>query len=220
MKRRKKGREKSILREWVETIIMVVFLVLITRTFVVQAFRIPTGSMENTLLVGDFLLVNKFIYRFTEPKGGDILVFKYPINPNTDYIKRCVATEGQTVQIIDKVLYVDGKPFPDRTYIKHVDQRVLPAELSARDNFGPVTVPAGQLFVMGDNRDNSKDSRFWGFLNEDLVKGKAMIIYFSWKQDPGAPRRTGPLSLVPLFFYNLTHFPSRIRWERIGDLIK
>lgn len=233
-------RPKSQFQEWLELVISVVVIVFLVRLLLVEAFRIPTGSMEDTLLVGDFLLVNKFVYGirspdwigvpFTkigffipyvrlpglrEPRPGDIVVFRFPLDPRMSYIKRCVAVEGQTVEIRDKVLYVDGVPFPNPPRAKftssviyprsYVEQAIVPKnmEMRNRDNYGPVTVPKGCLFMMGDNRDNSADSRYWGFLSRDLVIGKALIIYFSW--DSHKP---------------LTQLDRRIRWERIGRLIR
>jgi len=194
------------MREYVEAIVLAILLTVVIRGLVVQAFRIPTGSMENTLLVGDFLFVNKLVYgseidigvsghriiyyRFPairQPQRGDVIVFRYPDDPSRDFIKRCVAVEGQTVEIRDKVLFVDGKAQVE-PYIIHSDDRVLPKEISARDNFGPTVVPKGHLFMMGDNRDNSHDSRFWGPLALNLIKGKAMILYWSWDAEKNMPR--------------------------------
>jgi signal peptidase I len=203
---RARARTKSTLREYVEAVVLAIVLTIVIRGLVLQAFRIPTGSMEDTLLVGDFLFVNKmvygseidvgfggerfFYYRFPairEPKPGDVLVFRYPEDPSRDFIKRCVAIEGQTVEIRDKVLYVDAKA-REEPYVRHKDPRVIPHETSQRDNFGPYVVPQGHLFMMGDNRDNSHDSRFWGPLPRDLVKGKAMFLYWSWDPDQRLPR--------------------------------
>ena len=203
---RRTARTKSIMREYVEAIVLAILLTVVIRGLVVQAFRIPTGSMENTLLVGDFLFVNKLVYgseidigvsghriiyyRFPairQPQRGDVIVFRYPDDPSRDFIKRCVAVEGQTVEIRDKVLFVDGKAQVE-PYIIHSDDRVLPKEISARDNFGPTVVPKGHLFMMGDNRDNSHDSRFWGPLPLNLIKGKAMILYWSWDAEKNMPR--------------------------------
>ncbi len=203
---RRAARTKSTLREYVEAIILAVLLTVVIRGLIVQAFRIPTGSMENTLLVGDFLFVNKLVYgseidiglaghrivyyRFPAiraPHRGDVIVFRYPDDPSRDFIKRCVAVEGQTVEIRNKVLFVDGKRQIE-PYVIHSDDRVLPREASARDNFGPVVIPKGHIFMMGDNRDNSHDSRFWGPLPLQLVKGKAMILYWSWDAERGIPR--------------------------------
>jgi signal peptidase I len=199
MKDMKDKKRKSVLREYTEAIIIAVVLTLFVRAFVVQAFRIPTGSMMDTLLVGDFLFVNKFVYGakipFTDsrlpslrgPQRGDIIVFKYPGDLKRDFIKRCVAVGGQTVAIRSKVVYIDGVPL-DEPYIIHTDARVFPKEISPRDNMDPVYVPEGYVFMMGDNRDNSHDSRFWGPLDEELVKGKALILYWSWNNEKHVPR--------------------------------
>jgi signal peptidase I len=192
-------KRKSTLREYAEAIVIAVVLTLVVRAFVVQAFRIPTGSMQDTLLVGDFLFVNKFIYgaripftdmRFPEvrpPQQGDVIVFKYPLDLRRDFIKRCIAVPGQTVEIRNKVVYVDGVPL-DEPYILHTDARVFPKEISPRDNMDPIYVPQGYVFMMGDNRDNSHDSRFWGPLDANLIKGKALILYWSWNNEKHFPR--------------------------------
>jgi signal peptidase I len=203
---RSRARTKSALREYVEAIVLAIVLTIVIRGLVVQAFRIPTSSMENTLQIGDFLFVNKMVYgseidvgiaghqlvyhRFPairEPRAGDVIVFRYPDDPSRDFIKRCVAVGGQTVELRDKVLYVDGQA-QEEPFVIHKDPRVLPRETSPRDNFGPFVVPQGQLFMMGDNRDNSQDSRFWGGLPRTLVKGQAMILYWSWDADRRLPR--------------------------------
>lgn len=227
-----KKRQKSKLREYIEIIVISVLLALFVRSFVIQAFRIPSGSMEDTLLVGDFLLVSKFIYWFTDPQPGDIIVFKYPLDPSRDFIKRCVAVEGQTVEIRQKELFVDGRRISLPPQGKHVDSQTYPQGTNARDNFGPVTVPSGHVFVLGDNRDNSRDSRYWGFLNEKLIKGKAFILYWSWQReapDPQLAKLDGPLllslprfalSFIKVLVFDLVHLPQRVRWPRIGDLIR
>ena len=232
-KPKKQKPKKGIVREYTEAIIFAVIAATFLRIFVVQAFRIPTGSMEDTLLVGDFLLVNKFIYGvrtpdkipilnihipwvrlpgFKKPQRGDIVVFKYPRNPDQDYIKRCIAVGGDTVEIRNKQVYVNGKPFPNPPHAKfgpytmppgQIEPGIYPPGAGNRDNYGPVVVPKGYYFMMGDNRDNSLDSRYWGFLPEENVIGEAMIIYFSWD------------SRVPL--YRIFH---KIRWSRIGDIIR
>jgi len=203
---RARARTKSALREYLEAILLAIVLTIVIRGLVLQAFRIPTGSMEDTLQVGDFLFVNKmvygseidigfggerfFYYRFPtirEPKPGDVVVFRYPEDPSRDFIKRCVAVAGQTVEVRDKVLYVDGKALVE-PYVVHKDPRLMSREADRRDNFGPYVVPQGHLFMMGDNRDNSQDSRYWGALPRELVKGKAMFIYWSWDQDRRLPR--------------------------------
>jgi signal peptidase I len=203
---RARARSKSAVREYIEAIVLAIILTVVIRGLVIQAFRIPTGSMEDTLQVGDFLFVNKMIYgseidigwqgqRFVyfrfpairEPKQGDIIVFRFPEDPARDFIKRCVAVGGQQVEIRDKVLYVDGKP-REEPYVVHKDPRIIPPDTNGRDNFGPYVVPQGHLFMMGDNRDNSHDSRFWGALPRNLVKGQAMFLYWSWDEDRRMPR--------------------------------
>jgi len=191
-------RRTESLREWIQTVLIVLVVVITFRGVVAQAYQIPTGSMERTLLVGDYLYINKMLYgseidigfggqryfyhRFPairQPRPGDIIVFRYPVDVRQDFIKRCVAVAGQTVAIRDKVLYVDGVK-REEPFAVHDDPRILPREISVRDNFGPYVVPAGHLFMMGDNRDNSSDSRVWGPLPARLIKGKAMFTYFSW----------------------------------------
>lgn len=201
-------KEKGRLRENVEAILLAIVLALFIRTFVVQAFKIPSGSMKQTLLIGDHILVNKFIYGikipFTHltlipiqnPKRGDIVVFKFPEDPDKDFIKRVVGVAGDVIEIRNKQVYVNGKK-QNHSYAIHTDPTVLPAGVQPRDNFGPITVPPHSLFVMGDNRDHSYDSRFWGFVDLNAVKGEAFIIYWSWdKKD------------------------FDVRWRRIGRLLR
>jgi len=198
---------KSTLKEYAEAIITAIILALIIRAFVVQAFKIPSGSMLETLQIGDHLLVNKFLYGldipFTDkkifamsaPERGDIVVFKYPEDPRRDFIKRVIAIGGETVEGRDRLIHVDGKPISE-PYVKHTATTILPGDASNRDNFGPIHIPEGKVFVMGDNRENSHDSRFWGFVDLEAIRGKAFIIY--WSQNGGI--------LHP-------------RWERVGELI-
>ena len=193
---------KSTAREYFESICVAVILALFVRTFVVQAFKIPTGSMENNLLIGDHLLVNKFVFAPTRTlledtllpidpiRRGDILVFKYPEDPERDFIKRTIGLPGETLELRNKKVYIDGKAL-DEPYAHFL----FPADDSGisdstgfdvRRNYGPVNVPAGHYFMMGDNRDNSQDSRYWGFMPRDYVKGKALFVYFSFGENPGA----------------------------------
>ena len=187
--------EKSQVREYTEAILWAVVLTLFLRSFVIQAFRIPSESMCDTLLVGDFLFVNKFEYGpkipFTHirlpglrhPQHGDVIVFQYPPDPSKDFIKRCIGTGGSTVEIRHKEVWLDGKRQVE-PYAKHIyGPQEEPEGYSPRDNYKPPTVPPGELFMMGDNRDNSYDSRFWGTVKMDLVKGRAMFIYFSTAGD-------------------------------------
>jgi signal peptidase I len=200
-------KRKSTLREYTEAIVVALLLALFIRTFVVQAFKIPSGSMLNTLLIGDHILVNKFIYGiknpFTgetwipieEPERKDIVVFEYPLNPSQDYIKRVIGVAGDRIEIKDKKVFVNGEP-QNEPYTIYSDNRIIPANVQPRDNMDPLTVPPHSLFVMGDNRDNSYDSRFWHFVDLKAVKGKAFILYWSWDKDK-----------------------FRVRWDRIGKLV-
>jgi signal peptidase I len=194
---------KSTAREYFESICIAVILALFVRTFVVQAFKIPTGSMENNLLIGDHLLVNKFVFAPTvstverrllpiDPiRRGDIIVFKFPDEPERDFIKRVVGLPGETLELRDRTVYIDGEPL-DEPYVQFLfpaaERRPGDAdftEFHVRRGYGPVVVPDGQYFMMGDNRDNSQDSRYWGFLPREYVKGKALFVYFSFGDEPG-----------------------------------
>jgi signal peptidase I len=191
--------KKSTAREYFESICVAVILALFVRTFVVQAFKIPTGSMEKNLLIGDHLLVNKFVFAPTRSwledkllpidpiKRGDIIVFKYPEDPERDFIKRTIGLPGETIELRNKKVYVNGKPL-DEPYVQFLFPPDGPevtegSGFDVRRNYGPVTVPADHYFMMGDNRDNSQDSRYWGFMPRDYVKGKALFVYFSFGED-------------------------------------
>lgn len=183
--------KKSLIREYIEAILIALLLALFIRAYIIQAFKIPSGSMIPTLLIGDHILVNKFIYGtkipfsdklflvFNRPEKGDIIVFKYPEDPKKDFIKRVIATEGDSIDSKDKVIYVSGKKVIE-PYVYHSDRNIRPEGNDVRDNFGPLIVPPGKIFVMGDNRDQSYDSRYWGFVDIKEVKGEALIIYWSW----------------------------------------
>lgn len=198
---------KSKTREWTESIVVALVLALIIRTFVVQAFKIPSGSMEDTLLIGDHLLVSKFVYgmqlpftdkrilSFKHPQQGDVIVFEFPEDRNKsyfsrrDFIKRVVGVPGDVVEVRDKQVYVNGVKYELPQAI-HKEADILPAEYGPRDFMKPVTVPADSYFVMGDNRDRSYDSRFWGFVTDPEIKGKAFIKYWSWDSERHLPRIT------------------------------
>ncbi|HET9328664.1 MAG TPA: signal peptidase I [Candidatus Eisenbacteria bacterium] len=192
-------KPRSIIREYVEAALWALALTMFLRAFVIQAFRIPSESMRDTLLVGDFLFVNKFEYGpkipFTHirlpglraPKTGDVIVFQFPQDPSKDFIKRCIATGGNTLEIREKNVMLDGKTLKE-PYVIHTDPSVRPAGYENRDNYGPLTVEPDKLFMMGDNRDNSNDSRYWGTLDMDLVKGRAMFLYWSWDPEKNWPR--------------------------------
>jgi signal peptidase I len=192
---------KSVVREYFETIVIAVILALFMRTFVVQAFKIPTGSMEPNLLIGDHLLVNKFVFAptlssaertllpTTAIRRGDIVVFKYPEDPERDFIKRVVGLPGETIELRDHQIHVNGRAIeePHAHYLPR-PQGMGGGEVTSddvRERYGPVQVPAGSVFVMGDNRDNSQDSRYWGFLPKENIKGKALLIYWSFDGSEG-----------------------------------
>jgi signal peptidase I len=194
----KKSR-KQVLWEYAEAIITALILALIIRAYVVQAFKIPTGSMIPTLVVGDHILVNKFLYgtklpfsdgkvlALRKPEKEDIVVFRYPKDPKRDFIKRIVAVEGDVVESRNKKIFVNGRKVKE-PYAYHLDSSVIPPSVEPRDNFGPRIVPKGKYFVMGDNRDQSHDSRYWGFVDTRDIKGRAFIIYWSWDKNRFIPR--------------------------------
>ena len=204
---RDKTRPRSKVREYAEAIAIAVVLALVIRTYVVQAYKIPSGSMLETLQIGDHLLVNKFLYGipipFThtrilalrKPVRGDVIVFKYPEDETKDFIKRVIGLPGDTIEIINKRVFVNGEVYHVAAE-QHTDPLTYPAELQPRDNLGRFTVPPDSYFVMGDNRDHSLDSRFWGFVHSYEIQGKAVIIYWSWDAEN-----------------------TRVRFDRIGRLI-
>jgi signal peptidase I len=233
-------RPKPRWQEFGESILIALVLALVIRAFLVQAFSIPSGSMEPTLLVGDYLLVNKLAYGirnpFTNnvmiptgtPQRGDVVVFIYPQSPDKDYIKRIIGLPGDRIQIINKKLYLNGQVTqipppsdnPEAPQAVYADPEITQTE---RDNFGPVVVPQDAYFVMGDNRDKSYDSRFWGFVPMQNLKGRAFIIYFSWAGD-GQPQATLLPSLargLKGLIYNQSWDSQafRLRWQRIGKII-
>lgn len=217
---------KSIIREYSEAIIVALLLAFAIRVFVVQAFKIPSGSMIPTLQIGDHILVSKLSYglqwpadcklqwnfppvncytsktviEFGKPQRGDIIVFRFPEDEEKDFIKRIVGTPGDTVQVRNKVVLVNGQPLDDKAFTQRVDPGMIDGTINPRDNFGPVTVPEASYFVMGDNRDQSLDSRFWGYVREEKIRGKAFRIYWSWSGQG-----------------NWTEW---VRWERFGKAIQ
>ncbi|MBU0985025.1 MAG: signal peptidase I [candidate division Zixibacteria bacterium] len=219
-------------------IVLAFLMAIVIKTSVVEAYKIPTGSMEDTLLVGDFLLANKFVYgarlplvgwrlpAISDPEPGDIVIFIYPMDRSqTKYIKRCVATSGDTVEVKDKQLFVNGIRFPDTAFVKHTDKNIQPRGPgggSGRDNFGPYVVPHDSYFMMGDNRDNSWDSRFWGPVRKELVLGEALMIHWSWDDTiHPSPEVTvkDPLSVPRLFLHGAIHFFEKVRWGRLFNVI-
>ncbi len=208
---------KSTVREYFESIVVAVILALFIRTFVVQAFKIPTGSMENNLLIGDHLLVNKFVFGpatgplerrvlpMRDPRRGDVVVFKYPDEPDRDFIKRVIGLPGDTLELRSKKVYINGQPL-DEPYVHFLEPARDAQEITSfdvRERYGPVRVPDGQFFVMGDNRDNSQDSRYWGFVPDSLVRGQPMFVYYSYDADSSEDEPGG----------------SRVRWARVGSRV-
>jgi signal peptidase I len=222
------ARQKSVAREYAESIIIAIVLALVIRTFVVQAFKIPSGSMEDTLLIGDHILVNKLSYGVQlpivhskirplgvvgDPQRGDIIVFPFPRDPSRDFIKRVVGLPGERVEVRNHHAYINGEPLKE-PYIK-LDERAA-MHPSRYSHWGPEVVPAGKLFVMGDNRDNSADSRDWGFLDSEQVKGRAFIIYWSWDS---AESKLFWLGNIPVPNPKAVLLDG-IRWNRIGKLLQ
>jgi len=203
----KKEKRKSKVQEYIEAIIIAILIALVIRTFVIQAFKIPSRSMVPTLLIGDQILVNKFIYGVkipylrktiipvTNPEKGDIVVFIYPNDRSKDFIKRVIGIAGDKIEIKNKRIFINDKEYSD-SYSVYSDNLIYPGVIQPRDNFGPVTVPQNSLFVMGDNRDESSDSRYWGFVDIKDVEGKAFIIYWSWNRED-----------------------NNLRWRRLGSLL-
>ena len=228
--------KKSTIREYFESIVIAVILALFVRTFVVQAFKIPTGSMENNLLIGDHLLVNKFVFgpassveRTLLPIGtirrGDVLVFKYPEQPDRDFIKRVIGLPGETLEVREKKVYVNGSPLaePYAHYLTPASEGSAFHEVTSfdvRERYGPVTIPPDQYFMMGDNRDNSQDSRYWGFLPRANIKGKALLIYWSYEAERNDYEGEGLGSAVKQLASVFTHFFTRTRWDRMLHQIR
>jgi signal peptidase I len=221
--------QKSTLREYFESIVIAVILALFVRTWVVQAFKIPTGSMENNLLIGDHLLVNKFVFGPTasaletrvlptrDIHRGDVVVFKYPDEPERDFIKRVIGLPGETLELRNKKVYVNGQAL-DEPYVHFLEPASEAPEVTSfdvRERYGPVRVPEGQYFVMGDNRDNSQDSRYWGFLPRHYIKGRALMIYWSYESGREDYEDEGTGAAVKRTFSVVTHFFTRTRWERL-----
>jgi signal peptidase I len=224
--------KKSTLREYFESIVIAVILALFIRTFVVQAFKIPTGSMEENLLIGDHLLVNKFVFAPTATaierallpigtiKRGDVIVFKYPEEPERDFIKRVIGLPGETVELRDKKVYINGTGL-NEPYVHFLQPPGQNSEFhevtsfDVRERYGPVTVPADHFFVMGDNRDNSQDSRYWGFLPRDYVKGKALVIYWSYQAEREDYAEDGAGATLKGLVSVFAHFFTRTRWDRM-----
>lgn len=225
--------KKSTLREYFEALLIAMIFVNFARIFLFQAFKIPTGSMIDNLLIGDHIVVNKFIYGAPGPldavvpireiRRGDIVVFRYPEEPRTDFVKRVVGLPDETVYIRDKQVFIDGVPL-EEPYVVHEDEEIfpggatLPEPYRSRDQFGPTVVPRGEYFVMGDNRDRSNDSRFWGTVPRELIKGRALLIYWSYRGTPVSPAGTPAARLRELAGV-AAGFVTQTRWERTFRIV-
>lgn len=227
--------EKTLSRSLLEALLFALVLAVFARTWVFQAFKIPTGSMEDNLLVGDHILVNKFIFGPTlhpleeallpirAPRRGDVTVFKYPEDPERDFIKRFMGLPGEEIDLRDKRLYVDGERIDESGYTRFLDETTYPdyrvpvdgyEYYRTRDQFGPYRVPPGHYFGLGDNRDRSDDSRYWGPIPEDFVKGRALLVYWSviGEEHPEEGFREGE---------GLTQWLRRTsRWDRAFSLVR
>jgi signal peptidase I len=215
---------KSTTREYFESIVITAIIALFATTFVVQAFKIPTGSMESNLLIGDHLLVNKFVYGlYSGPleklfpykglKRGDVIVFKYPLSPETAYVKRLIGLPGDKVEMIGRTVYINGKPLQE-SYTQYIDPG------SVYEHYGPFYVPEGHYFAMGDNRDNSQDSRFWGFVPRDHIIGKALAIYWSYETPRDEYLQTAVADRVKQFVDVFVNFFAKTRWRRSLRIIR
>ena len=225
---------KSLLRDYFETIVTCVIFVLCARTFVFQQSKIPTGSMVPTLLVGDYIMVNKFVYAsalgnppwvtrlekaflpLRDIRRGDIVVFKYPEEPEKDYIKRVVGLPGEQIEIRDRQVYINGRPLSEE-YKIHRNPRGLNFD---QDDYPQTRIPEHALFCMGDNRDNSRDSRAWGFVPRDYVKGRAFMIWWSYDEDRDAYLKTSIADRLRGIWLKLSHLLTKSRWERTFHIIK
>jgi len=225
-----KPYKKSVLREYFEAIVLAVILALFFRTFVVEAFKIPSSSMEDNLLIGDHILVNKFAYAPTQwnwekkllpihdIKRTDVIVFKYPEDVTRNFIKRVIGVGGEKVEIVRRQVMINGNPIKEPYKVHKSDQQPELYGLTM-DNFGPVEVPKGYYFAMGDNRDNSKDSRAWGFVPQDYIKGRAFIIYWSFE----GPQNVGPVSVgerITDLLNVVIKFIPDTRWSRFFKVIR
>lgn len=173
-------KKEGKIKETVDSIVVAFVIAMIIRAFFIQAYKIPSGSMLDTLLIGDHILVNKMAYTFSNPKVDDVIVFEYPLEPAKDFIKRVVAVSGDKIKIVDKKLYRNAELINEE-FVKFESNLIIPAQISPRDNLKEFMIPEGYVFVMGDNRDSSLDGRYWGMVDKKLIRGRALIIYFSWQ---------------------------------------
>lgn len=215
---------KSTIREYFESIVITAIIALFATTYVVQAFKIPTGSMESNLLIGDHLLVNKFVYGihdgpfsgllpYKEPRRGDVIVFKYPKNPDVAYVKRLIGMPGDKLEMIGRTIYINGQALKE-DYTQYIDSGSVYA------HYGPYQVPENQYFAMGDNRDNSQDSRWWGFVPRDYLLGKALVIYWSFETPRDEYLQTKATDRARQFTDVFLNFFTKTRWARTFKIIR
>lgn len=223
-------RRKSTIREYFEALLIAIIFVNFARIFVFQAFKIPTGSMEDNLKIGDHIIVNKFIYGpqsegplsrllpLRDVHRGDIVVFRYPLQPETDFVKRVIALPGETITIRSKKVFVNGQELPEPYVIfddpqVYPDEPALPEPYRSRDHLPPYKVPEGQYFAMGDNRDRSSDSRYWGTVPRSMIKGRAFMVYWSFDSEPPAPG-SPPAARIRELGNVILQFFTKTRWHR------
>ena len=238
---------KSTAREYFETLVYTAVIALFVTTFVVQAFKIPTGSMKYTLFIGDHLLVNKFVYGmksgflgkllpYREPERGDVIVFKYPNDPDTAYVKRLIGMPGDTVEMIGRTVYINGEELKENYNVKDdEDGNIIDTVIndpqkkyklqyfnpgSDRAHWGPYSVPEGRYFAMGDNRDNSQDSRYWQFIPRDYMMGRPVVIYWSFETDRDEYMRTSPGERIQQLTDVVLNFFTKTDWKRTFKIIR
>lgn len=232
-------QQYSTLREYFTATVYCTIIALFVTTYVVHPMTVPTPSMEPTILVGDRLLIDKFTFRngfisglpmtpVHEIERGDIVVFKFPEEPEVLYVKRAIGIPGDTLEIKNKTVYVNGEQL-EEPYKIHRDSRVFHgnrgsshffATNNGRDNFGPVTVPEDSYFMMGDNRDNSADSRVFGFLNRDYIVGRPLIVFWSYSDDSDAYLRTSLPEMAKLYAERIIYFFTKTRWSRMLHFVR
>jgi len=217
-----KRKKSSRHAELIKAVVLVLLIGIALRAFILFPYKLDNSHMESSLYNGDFLLASQLSYKFDEPQIGDLVVFEHPFKIDELRVGRVIAVQGQTVEILNKIVYIDDKPFADFESRKHTDFSIISGEYSNRDYSQAAIVPAGTVYILGDNRDIAEDSRNFGAVNVENIKGKGMFVYWSWKPDPNAPRWESPYitPAIKILFYNLFHFPSRIGWGRIGASAK
>lgn len=229
---------KSGFREYLEALLIAAIFLGFSNTFLIKTFYIPSSSMENTLLIGDRLFVNRFIYGpaitvfgksilpLRDIERGDVVIFRSPKSPETDLVKRCIGQPGDTVRVADKRLYINDELVDDESYAIHSDPRVFPnrrfvqPQTRARDNFGPFQVPEDHYFFLGDNRDQSYDSRYWGAVPRHMIKGRALLIYWSFSGETPDGEWHGTRHKLGQLLRTVIGFPTKTRWERTFHLVR